>query len=61
MKKFFNEEKLPLIDREYLPVIAQEGGKEVYVVCGVEISERLKITETTKEILYISVKNGLHE
>ncbi len=56
LKKFFNEEKIDVEQREYLPLIADKDAKEVYVVCGVEISEKVKITEKTKKILYIAVK-----
>jgi tRNA(Ile)-lysidine synthase len=55
LKKFFNEEKTPVAEREYLPLIAEENG-EVYVVCGVEISEKVKVTADTKMPLYISIQ-----
>ena len=55
LKKFFNEEKTPVAEREYLPLIAEENG-EVYVVCGVEISEKVKVTADTKSPLYISIR-----
>ena len=55
LKKFFNEEKTPVAEREYLPLIAEENG-EVYVVCGVEISEKVKVTADTKTPLYISIQ-----
>lgn len=51
LKKFFNEEKIPPKERAYLPLIAK--GNEVYVVCGVEISELVKVDENTKNVLYI--------
>ena len=54
LKKIFNEEKTPVSERAYLPVIA--AGAEVYVVCGVEISEKVKVTPYTKEILYIAIE-----
>ena len=56
LKKFFNEEKTPVAERAHLPLIAEEEGGEVYVVCGVEISEKVKITPNTKNILYISIR-----
>jgi tRNA(Ile)-lysidine synthetase-like protein len=56
LKKFFNEEKTPVAEREYLPVIAEKDGSEVYAVCGVEISESVKITEGTKKTLYITIQ-----
>ena len=55
LKKFFNEEKTPVAEREYLPLIAEECG-EVYVVCGVEISDKVKVTADTKKPLYISIR-----
>ena len=55
LKKFFNEEKTPVSERAYLPLIAEESG-EVYAVCGVEISEKIKITAETKRRLYIAIQ-----
>ena len=55
LKKFFNEEKVDTDLREYVPLVAD--GSEIYAVCGIEISEKLKVTEKTKNILYITVKN----
>lgn len=55
LKKFFNEEKTPVAERAYLPLIATEDG-EVYVVCGVEISEKVKVTAETKSPLYITIR-----
>ena len=57
LKKFFNEEKTPVAEREYLPLIAEENG-EVYAVCGVEISEKVKVTAQTKRRLYIAIKKS---
>ena len=55
LKKFFNEKKVAVDAREYLPLIAEKNGGEVYAVCGVEISERLKVTADTKKTLYITI------
>ncbi len=54
LKKIFNEEKTPVSERAYLPVIAE--GEEVYVICGVEISEKVKVTSDTRNVLYISIE-----
>lgn len=54
LKKFFNEEKTPVIERAYLPLIAT--GEEVLVVCGVEISEKVKVSADTKTPIYISIR-----
>ncbi len=56
LKKFFNEEKVPVTEREYLPMIAQADGKEVYAVCGVEISEKVKVDENSAKVLYIAIQ-----
>lgn len=56
LKKFFNEEKIPTVEREWLPMIAQENGKEVFLVCGVEISEKIKVDDSTKKVLYIAIQ-----
>ena len=55
LKKFFNEKKTPVKEREYLPLITDENGGEIYVICGVEISEKVKITPETKRVLYIAL------
>ena len=52
LKKFFNEEKIAVEEREYIPVIAK--GKEVLAVCGVEISEEVKVTEGSARVVYIA-------
>ena len=57
LKKFFNEEKTPVAERGFLPLIAEEHG-EVYAVCGVEISDAVKVTESTKNIVYIAIRKG---
>ena len=53
LKKLFNERKIPKDERAFLPVIASENGSEVYCVCGVEISEKIKVTDTTQKTAYI--------
>ena len=55
LKKFFNEKKIPTKERAYLPLIADETG-EVYAVCGVEISQKMKVEEGTQHVLYISIR-----
>ncbi len=58
LKKFFNEKKIASAEREWLPLIAK--GNEVYAVCGVEISEKVKITPETKNSLYLAIKENDH-
>lgn len=53
LKKFFNEKKVPVEDRGYIPLIAKKNGPEVYVVCGVEIADGVKVTEKTKHVYFI--------
>ena len=56
LKKFFNEKKIPVQERAYLPLIAEKDGSEVFAVCGVEISERVKIRQETQSVLYITLQ-----
>ena len=53
LKRFFNDKKIPLAMRGVLPIIAEQDGKEVYAVCGVEIADGVKVTEDTQRVLYI--------
>lgn len=55
LKKLFNERKTSVEERAYLPLIAEEDG-ETYAVCGVEISEKLKVDENTQNAVYITIK-----
>ena len=56
LKKLFNEKKIPVSERGYIPLIAERECGEVYAVCGVEISEKVKIDEGTKKVLYITLR-----
>ena len=56
LKKIFNDKKIPVSERGYLPLIAEKDGKEVYAICGIEISDTLRITDQTQEILYITTE-----
>ncbi|MBR2336359.1 MAG: tRNA lysidine(34) synthetase TilS [Clostridia bacterium] len=51
---YMTDKKIPLIKRNSLPVLA--CGSEVLVVCGVEISQRVKIDEKTTRIAKIILK-----
>lgn len=53
LKKLFNERKTPVQERAVLPIIAD--GDKVLAVCGVEIADDIKVTETTRRVLYISL------
>ena len=49
---YFTDKKIPLRLRRFIPVIAD--GNEVLAVCGVEISDKIKLTPDTRETFYIS-------
>ncbi|MBE5745071.1 MAG: tRNA lysidine(34) synthetase TilS [Clostridiales bacterium] len=55
LKKYYNEEKIPVKTRACLPLIASGKNGEVYVVCGYEIADKLKVTAKTKKVLYITI------
>lgn len=48
---YFTDKKIPLWVRSRIPLIAD--GNRVLAVCGVEISDDIKITERTKNTAYI--------
>lgn len=48
---YFTDRKIPLWVRGSIPLIAKD--KEVLAVCGVEISDKIKITNNTKNTAYI--------
>lgn len=51
LKEFFIERKIPLSERDGLPLIAK--AERIFVVGDKEIAESVKVTEKTKEVLYI--------
>ena len=53
LKKFFNDKKIPVKERGYLPLIAEKSGNRVYAVCGEEIADFIKVTKTTQRVVYI--------
>ena len=48
---YLTDRKIPVWIRGSIPLIA--NGSEILAVCGVEISEKIKITENTKNTAYI--------
>ena len=53
---YYTDKKLSVRVRKQIPVIAD--GNEILAVGGVEISDKIKITENTKTILYIICAEG---
>jgi tRNA(Ile)-lysidine synthase len=51
LKAYFIDNKIPSRLREYIPVLAK--GNEIYVVLGMEISDKVKIDKTTKNAYII--------
>lgn len=45
---YFTDKKIPVRIRKNVPVVAD--GNEILIVCGVEISEKVKVEESTKTI-----------
>ncbi len=54
LKKYLNDKKIDARISKNLPIIADKS--EVYAVCAVDISQRLKIDETTKNIYKLICK-----
>ncbi len=51
---YFTDKGIPLHRRDNVPLVAV--GSEVLIVCGVEISDRVKVDKDTKNQRYISVR-----
>ena len=47
--------KYPSRDRDDLPLIA--CGKDVLVICGVEISAKVKVDESTEDVYTVKITN----
>ena len=56
LKKFLNEKKIDVKARAALPLVADAESGEVYIVCGVEISQLVKVDACTQSVLYILTK-----
>ena len=54
LKKYLIDIKLAKRQREGLPLLAD--GEEILAVFGVEISERVKCTDESTKIIYLSMK-----
>lgn len=55
LKRYFIDKKIPRAMRGELPVLAGEDGN-VYVVCGVEIADRLRVNADTVCPLYLTIR-----
>lgn len=55
LKDFLIDKKIPRRLRDRLPVLA--CGREVYAVCGAEISEKIRVEPTSKNIFHILLIN----
>lgn len=56
LKDFFIDKKIPVIKRDELLVIA--SGNDVLMVVGVEISDKIKVDNDTKTLLYAKLNNN---
>lgn len=56
LKKYLTDKKVPQAVREELPVLAESAGSEVFAVCGVEISDKVKLTADTRRPFYIKIQ-----
>ncbi len=51
LKDFFIDKKIPQRERDLLPVLA--CGNEIYAVCGVEISDKVKLDDASETIFTV--------
>lgn len=54
---YLTDKKIPARVRGKLPLVA--CGNEVLIICGVEISDRVKVTERTEKFAYIATEEPL--
>lgn len=59
LSDFFIDEKVPSYLRGRVPIL--ECSEGIIWVCGYRIDDRYKITESTKNILYLEIREGCHE
>lgn len=53
--KYLKDKKIGRYSREYSLVVKDAQG-EVIWICGAQISDKIKVTETTSDILYLSLR-----
>ena len=58
LKDFFIDEKIPLKERERIPLLL--SGEEIIWVVGQRISDKAKITDKTKKVLMVEVKKSVN-
>jgi tRNA(Ile)-lysidine synthase len=59
LKKYLIDKKIPLLERAFLPLLAEREGNTVYAICGVEIADRVKITPATKRRTYMYIHKNI--
>ncbi|MBQ8648904.1 MAG: tRNA lysidine(34) synthetase TilS [Clostridia bacterium] len=57
LKKLYNEYKIPVEQREFWPVLADDSG--VIWIYGIGVAARCAVTDKTKRIIKISVKGNI--
>ena len=55
LSDFFIDRKVPARHRGLFPLIAGADG-EIFCICGMEISDKVKVTDKTKQILKITIE-----
>ncbi len=55
LKKYFIDKKIPLSLRNSVPLLAKDN--EIYAIIGYTVTEKAKITDSTKKILKIYMEN----
>lgn len=53
LKDYLIDKKIPARERDGLTLVAK--GKEVYIICGVEISRKIKVDKNSESVYSIVV------
>ena len=52
---YMTDKKIPLRERDFIPLIAD--GDKILAVCGIEISDEIKVTEQSSAVCYMTLKS----
>ena len=55
---YFTDKKIPVRLRGVIPLVA--AGSEILIVCGVEISDKVRLTDETKAVRCVICADYLH-
>ena len=58
LKEYFIDKKIPERERDKILLLAKD--KKVFIICGIEISDAIKVDKATKNVLQCSIYDNRH-